>query len=114
MKFRVGQSIGRTIYIQTGEQPTKSDLLVGVLDTRALAAFAVAAMNNVATGLNYDAAAYSLGVMRGREQAAADIEAEAAAQQADPDPAMEPETLRYAAGIARHGFKLADGQEVVQ
>lgn len=43
--WRVGRSVGRTIYAVTGPEATKSDVLIGVMDTRALAAEAVDAHN---------------------------------------------------------------------
>jgi len=43
--WRVGRSVGRTIYAVTGPEATKTDVLVGMMDTRALAAKAVAAHN---------------------------------------------------------------------
>lgn len=43
--WRVGRSIGRTIYLQTTDQPTKGDILIGIMDTPALAALVVAAVN---------------------------------------------------------------------
>lgn len=43
--WRVGRSVGRTIYAVTGPEATKSDVLVGMMDTRALAAEAVDAHN---------------------------------------------------------------------
>jgi len=46
--FRVGRSVGRTIYRQVGDEASKQDELVGVMDTRELAARAVACMNALA------------------------------------------------------------------
>lgn len=43
--FRTGRTVGRTIYIQALDHPSTRDTLIGVFDTRELAAFAVAAMN---------------------------------------------------------------------
>ena len=43
--WRVGRSAGRTIYAVTGPEATKSDVLIGVMDNRALAAEAVEAHN---------------------------------------------------------------------
>lgn len=37
-RWRVGRSVGRTIYIQDGPDPTKGDTLIGMMDTRELAA----------------------------------------------------------------------------
>ncbi len=44
-QWRVGRSVGRTIYAVTGPEATKSDILIGMMDTRALAAEAVEAHN---------------------------------------------------------------------
>jgi hypothetical protein len=43
--WRVGRKVGRTIYEQQGTEPTDTDLLIGVMDTRELAAAAVEAHN---------------------------------------------------------------------
>ncbi len=43
--FRTGTKVGRTIYRQRSDDPADGEQLVGMLDTRELAAFAVAAMN---------------------------------------------------------------------
>lgn len=45
MTWRVGRSVGRTVYEQVGPEPSKQDVLIGVMDTRALATEAVAAVN---------------------------------------------------------------------
>jgi hypothetical protein len=45
MRFRVGRTVGRTIYRQVGSDPSDVDELIGVMDTAGLAALAVAAMN---------------------------------------------------------------------
>lgn len=42
-KWRVGRKVGRTIYLQIGDSPDDTDQLIGVMDTRGLAALAVAA-----------------------------------------------------------------------
>jgi hypothetical protein len=44
LPWRVGRRVGRTIYAVTG---TGDDVLIGVMDTRELAAAAVAAHNGV-------------------------------------------------------------------
>lgn|SRR5262245_33040231 len=44
-RLRVGRRVGRTIYVQLGPQPSDSDPLIGVMDTPALAAAVVAAVN---------------------------------------------------------------------
>lgn len=44
-RLRVGRRVGRTIYTQAGETPSDGDELVGVMDTRELAAAVVAAYN---------------------------------------------------------------------
>lgn len=43
--WRVGRSVGRTVYAMTGDEPSKADVLIGVMDTRRLAAAAVEAHN---------------------------------------------------------------------
>lgn len=43
--WRVGRSVGRTVYVQVGDGPSKTDELIGVMDTRELAARVVAAVN---------------------------------------------------------------------
>lgn len=43
--WRVGRSVKRTIYRQVGEDPSKDDVLLGLMDTPELAALAVAAVN---------------------------------------------------------------------
>lgn len=45
MRFRVGRKVGRTIYRQLGEEASDSDVLVGLMDTVALAKLAVEALN---------------------------------------------------------------------
>lgn len=44
-RFRVGRSVGRTVYIQRGSEAEKGDHLIGVMDTPWLAALVVAALN---------------------------------------------------------------------
>jgi hypothetical protein len=44
-RWRVGRKVGRTIYAQIGPEPSDDDVLIGVMDTRALAEEAVAAHN---------------------------------------------------------------------
>ena len=39
MRLRVGRKVGRTIYLQLGDEPSDEDVLVGVVDTAALAQF---------------------------------------------------------------------------
>jgi hypothetical protein len=46
MKWRVGRSLGRTLYIRTGGDDLKADTFVGVMDTRELAAQVVEAIND--------------------------------------------------------------------
>lgn len=45
MKWRTGMHVGRTIYLQTGPEPTKQDPLIGVMDTPGLAQQVVDAVN---------------------------------------------------------------------
>jgi hypothetical protein len=44
-RWRVGRKVGRTIYRQIGDKPGDLDQLVGLMDTPALAAMVVAALN---------------------------------------------------------------------
>ncbi len=46
MPWRVGRSVGRTIYAQTGPSPSKRDRLIGVMDTSGLAESVVIAHNH--------------------------------------------------------------------
>ena len=43
--WRVGRKLGRTIYAMAGEFPSDRDVLIGMMDTEALAACAVADHN---------------------------------------------------------------------
>ena len=43
--WRVGRSVGRTVYAVTGPEATKTDVLIGLMDSRALAAEVVDAHN---------------------------------------------------------------------
>lgn len=43
--LRVGRKVGRTLYIQSGDEPSDDDELVGLMDTPELAAIVVAAVN---------------------------------------------------------------------
>jgi hypothetical protein len=43
--YRVGRKVGRTIYRMAGNEPSDTDELIGVMDSPALAAFAVRGMN---------------------------------------------------------------------
>jgi hypothetical protein len=43
--WRVGRSVGRTVYAQLGHDPGDADVLIGVFDNAALALEAVAAHN---------------------------------------------------------------------
>lgn len=45
LPWRVGRSVGRTIYAQVDEEPSKADVLVGFMDSRELAARVVEAHN---------------------------------------------------------------------
>lgn len=45
MRWRVGRSVGRTLYIQIGEEGSKSDILIGMMDTPELAQNVVDAVN---------------------------------------------------------------------
>ena len=43
--WRVGRKLGRTIYVQVGDAPSDDDVLIGVMDSPALAATAVTCVN---------------------------------------------------------------------
>jgi len=43
--WRVGRKVGRTVYALVDDEPTDHDLLIGVMDTKALAEAAVRAHN---------------------------------------------------------------------
>jgi hypothetical protein len=43
--WRVGRKVGRTVYAVTGPTASDTDVLIGVMDTRTLAAEAVACHN---------------------------------------------------------------------
>jgi hypothetical protein len=43
--WRTGRHVGRTIYIQLGPEPSHDDLLIGTMDTTALAELVVRAVN---------------------------------------------------------------------
>jgi hypothetical protein len=45
LRWRTGRKVGRTIYAQLGAEPTDHDLLIGVMDTPALAREAVESHN---------------------------------------------------------------------
>jgi len=49
-QWRVGRSVGRTIYRQVSDEPSKEDELIGVMDTRELAALVVRAVNGIDEG----------------------------------------------------------------
>jgi hypothetical protein len=44
--WRVGRKVGRTIYAQTGPEPSDDDVLIGVMDTPELAEDAVNCHND--------------------------------------------------------------------
>lgn len=44
-KWRVGRKVGRTIYVQLGEEPSDRDPLIGMMDTPEIAALAVRGVN---------------------------------------------------------------------
>ena len=52
MTYRVGRSLGRTIYRQIGDEPSKADEFIGIMDTREQAAVVVAALNAYPSGLS--------------------------------------------------------------
>lgn len=43
--MRQGRSVGRTLYLQVGPDPSKNDLLVGMMDSPSLAAYVAHAVN---------------------------------------------------------------------
>lgn len=43
--WRVGRSVGRTIYLQQGDEPSEHDPLIGVMDTPGLAKLVVNSVN---------------------------------------------------------------------
>jgi hypothetical protein len=47
-RWRVGRSVGRTVYRMVGDDPSKDDELIGVMDTRALAETVVTLHNAAA------------------------------------------------------------------
>lgn len=49
-KWRTGRSLGRTVYLQLGDEPSKADELVGMMETRALADRVVALHNREVDG----------------------------------------------------------------
>lgn len=44
--WRVGRKLGRTIYLQTGSQPSDHDIFLGMMDTSAIAEHIVDLHNN--------------------------------------------------------------------
>lgn len=44
-RWRVGRSVGRTIYLQVGDEASKDDHLIGVMDDRGLADYVVKCVN---------------------------------------------------------------------
>ena len=44
-KWRTGRKVGRTIYVQIGDEPSNNDVLIGVMDTPELAQAAVDSHN---------------------------------------------------------------------
>ena len=47
MIWRVGRKVGRTIYLQAGEEPSDDDRLIGMMDTPELAQIVAAAVNSL-------------------------------------------------------------------
>lgn len=43
--FRVGRKLGRTIYMQRGEEPSDADMFLGIMDSRVMAATIVRLLN---------------------------------------------------------------------
>ena len=46
-RMRTGRSVGRTIYLQRTDDPSRADLLIGMVDTPALADLIVRAVNRL-------------------------------------------------------------------
>ncbi len=46
-RYRVGRSLGRTIYQQVGDEPSKTDICLGMMDTPELGQMVVDALNTV-------------------------------------------------------------------
>lgn len=46
--FRVGRKLGRTIYMQRGEEPSDADMFLGIMDSRLMAATIVRLLNTSA------------------------------------------------------------------
>jgi hypothetical protein len=44
--WRVGRKLGRTVYVQVGEEPSDDDVLIGMFDHPALAEMAVSDHNS--------------------------------------------------------------------
>lgn len=44
-RWRIGRSVGRTLYRMVGDEASKADVLIGMMDTPELAAQVVAAVN---------------------------------------------------------------------
>ena len=51
--WRVGRSVGRTLYRMAGAEASKADVLIGVMDTPELAAQVVAAVNEQRSRLTH-------------------------------------------------------------
>lgn len=49
--WRNGRHVGRTLYVQVGEEPSDADQLIGVMDTPELAAYVVYCVNVMDAGL---------------------------------------------------------------
>jgi hypothetical protein len=45
VKFRQGRSVGRTLFLQRGDEPSDADALIGVMDTPDLAKTVVTSVN---------------------------------------------------------------------
>ena len=46
VRWRTGTSVGRTIYIQAADTPSKQDQLIGLMDTPVMADLVVVAVNH--------------------------------------------------------------------
>lgn len=54
VRWRTGRTVGRTIYIQAADDPSKDDHLVGLMDTPELAERVVQALNTAARPIAVD------------------------------------------------------------
>ena len=53
-EWRTGRKVGRTIYVQNGDDPADGDRLIGMMDTPEMAALACAAVNRLSADVAAD------------------------------------------------------------